>query len=213
MLWAFRLRACCKGARVGKEELRARAIWQDVSGQKAALAEHGFYSLFQELFEGTEYRIRSKPRDFYNAYRGVVLDEITISEIYDPAEAYTHGLIPDYAIDNTTTEKTIYVEVKRQDGWIEGKPKSAGRGNAHERSNKLFTPGLTALMRAKGGIAEPALPFWVIFQGDIARDPKRVREVTLWYQGHPGHFFFWRNNAEPTPLISHFEQHILPLIG
>lgn len=197
---------------MGKEELRNRAIWQDYSGQKAALAEHGFFALFQKLFEGTEYRIRSKPREFNNVYRAVVLDDLTRSEIYDPDEKYTHGLIPDYAIDNTKTGKTIYVEVKRQDGWVENKPKSAGRGNAHERSNKLFTPGLMALMREKGGIAESALPFWVIFQGDIARDPKRVREVTFWYHGHTGHFFFWRNSADPAPLIAHFEKHILPLL-
>ena len=29
-----------------------------------------------------------------------------------------------------------------EDGWVEGKPRSAGRGNAHERSNTFFTPGL-----------------------------------------------------------------------
>lgn len=179
---------------------------------EAALAENDFFMIFQKLFEDSEYRIRSKPREFSNVYKAVTLDEITLSEIYDPDEEYSHGLIPDYAIDNTKTGKTIYVEVKRQDGWVEGKTRSAGRGNAHERSNKLFTPGLTDLMRTQGKIAEPALPFWVIFQGDIARDPKRVREVTFWYKGHSDHFFFWRKNSEPGPLISHFKERIMPLL-
>jgi len=198
---------------LGKEELSKRAIWQLISGGKANVAEKDFHSLFETFFQGTEYRIRSKPREFNNVYRVVKLDEKVRAEIYDPEETYAHGLIPDYAVDNTQTGKTIYVEVKRQDGWVEGKPKSAGRSNAHERSNKLFTPGLIHLMRQKGKIAEPALPFWVVFQGDIARDPKRVREVTFWYKGYFGHFFFWRDNTNPEPLISHFKEHILPLLG
>jgi type II restriction enzyme MunI len=67
-----------------------------------------------------------------------------LAAIYTPpAGRYgRHGIIPDFAIDNLKTKKPLYVEVKRQDGWVEGKEKSAGRGNAHERSCKFFTPGL-----------------------------------------------------------------------
>jgi hypothetical protein len=88
-----------------------------------------------------------------------------------------HGVFPDFAIDNKKTGKTIYVEVKRQDGWVENKKRSAGRGNAHERLCKYFTPGLLQILRKQGKIEEPNLPFWIIFQGDITRDPCRVREV------------------------------------
>ena len=52
-------------------------------------------------------------------------------------------------LNNIKTKKTIYVEVKRQDGWVEGKERKAGRGNAHERSNKFFTPGLQRLLRER----------------------------------------------------------------
>jgi hypothetical protein len=69
------------------------------------------------------------------------------------------------------TEKTLYVEVKRQDGWVENKKQSAGRGNVHERSCKYFTPGLIEIMQKKGKISG-ILPFWVVFIGDITRDPK-----------------------------------------
>jgi hypothetical protein len=86
--------------------------------------------------------------------------------------------------------KTIYVEVKRQDGWVKGKPRSAGRGNAHERSCKFFAPGLQKIMKEKGNLGDNVLPFWTVFQGDITRDPCRVREITLWYDNYKAHYFF-----------------------
>jgi len=102
------------------------------------------------------------------------------------------------------TRKTLYVEVKRQDGWVEGGNRSDGRGNAHERSCKYFTPGLIKIMRSRGISQEDALPFWTVFQGDIARDPCRVREVTCWYDKYDAHFFFWRDSTNAEPLLKHF---------
>jgi len=50
---------------------------------------------------------------------------------------WKHGIVPDYAIDNIKTKKTLYIEVKRQDGWVEGKSRSAGRGNFYvEKQNR-----------------------------------------------------------------------------
>ena len=198
---------------MGKEELRLRAIWQDQSGLKAALAEKGFYGAFEFLFRDTEFRIRSKPKEFNNIYTSVVLDAKIQSEIHTPTEAIKrHGISPDYAIDNTETEKTLYVEVKRQDGWIEGGKRSDGRGNAHERSCKYFTPGLLEVMRKHGRIAPPALPFWTVFLGDITRDPCRVREITLWYKGFDAHMFLWRNMNDAAPLLLHFDQKLKYLL-
>ena len=123
-----------------------------------------------------------------------------------------HGVSPDFAIDNIVTNKTIYVEVKRQDGWIEGKPRSAGRGNAHERSCKYFTSGLQKIMREKGNLSDNIMPFWIVFQGDITRDPCRVREITCWFAGFTAHYFFWRNTKNKQLLISHFLEKIKPLL-
>ena len=119
---------------------------------------------------------------------------------------------PDYAIDNLDTKKTIYIEIKRQDGWVEGKPRSAGRGNAHERSCKFFTPGLKKALRKQGNLEKDILPFWVVFEGDITRDPCRVREITFWYGKYHAHFFMWRNQKNIAPLIDHFNKHINPLL-
>jgi hypothetical protein len=197
---------------MGTNELRKRENWQEKGGAKASKAENGFYELFKEYFKGTFYQIRSKPNEFKNVYSTVKLPENIIKDIYNPQEKWIHGFIPDYAIDNLKTKKTIYVEVKRQDGWVEGKERKAGRGNAHERSNKLFTPGLQSLLRQKGNIDDGKLPFWVVFQGDIARDPKRVREIHFWYGDYEDHFFLWMDNTKNNKIIDHFNQKIKQLI-
>ena len=108
-------------------------------------------------------------------------------------------------------EKTLE-QFMESEGWVEGKPRKAGRGNAHERSNKFFTPGLLDSLREKGNLGNKVLPFWVVFQGDITRDPCRVREVTLWYGKEKDHFFMWRDQKNITPLIDHFNNSIKPLL-
>ncbi len=199
---------------MGTKELRKRDKWQDYSGINAGVAEKSFYEVFKELFKGTNFRIRPKPQEFKNIYLHVKLDKDVLKQIYNvPKEKIKkHGIAPDYAIDNLDTKKTIYIEVKRQDGWVEGKERKVGRGNAHERSNKFFTPGLLNELRKKGKLGEKVLPFWVVFQGDITRDPCRVREITLWYDKYSSHFFMWRNQKDITPLIDHFNKHIKPLL-
>ncbi|MBU1298981.1 MAG: MunI family type II restriction endonuclease, partial [Bacteroidetes bacterium] len=127
-------------------------------------------------------------------------------------ETWVHGVVPDFAIDNLKTKKTLYVEVKRQDGWVEEKPRKAGRGNAHERSCKFFTPGLQKILRKYGKLGKNILPFWVVFQGDIARDPKRVREVHCWYTGCSEHFFFWSNTKDSKSLVDHFNKNLKKLL-
>jgi hypothetical protein len=192
---------------------RLRRKWQDYAGKNAGKAENKFYDTFKILFEGTEFIIRNKPEEFKNIYIDIILNENEKKEIYTPPYPITkHGVYPDYAIDNKKTGKTIYIEVKRQDGWVEGKKRSAGRGNAHERSCKFFTPGLLKILREKGHLGNDVLPFWTVFQGDITRDPCRVREITCWFDTYTSHYFFWRNSKEPMPLIEHFEKKIVPLL-
>jgi hypothetical protein len=193
-------------------ELRKRGNWQNEGGEKANVAEKNFFEIFSKEFEGTEFQVRSRPREFKDIYSKTALSKKVLSDIYNPDETWTHGMIPDFAIDNTKTKKTLYVEVKRQDGWVEGKPRSAGRGNAHERSNKLFTPGLLKLMREHGKLSTDILPFWVVFQGDIARDPKRVREIHYWYGDQTSSFFLWSNSKDGKALIKHFNEKLKPYL-
>ena len=101
----------------------------------------------------------------------------------------------------------MFGEIKRQDGWVEGKNPSAGRGNAHERLCKLFTPGLLKAYREIGGIdSDDTLPFWVVFEGDITRDPKRNREIAFWFDKYENNYFMWRPNMTGEDLVMHFEK-------
>jgi hypothetical protein len=198
---------------MGRDGLRGRATWQDYSGASAGAAEKSFYSVFADEFKDTEFRIRAKPQEFANIYLDVALTDTVASEIYQPDRAITkHGITPDYAIDNTRLGKRLYVEVKRQDGWVEGKNRSAGRGNAHERSCKYFTPGLLKILREAGNLGPDALPFWTVFQGDITRDPCRVRETTCWYGEYWAHVFMWRDARNAAPLVAHFNEHLKKLL-
>ena len=199
---------------MGTKELRKREIWQDVSAPKAKEAENKFYDVFLREFKGTEFRIRNKPKEFKGIYNDIELDGDVRDEIYSPKGGYgPHGIKPDYAIDNIKTKKTLYVEVKRQDGWVENKEPKDGRGNAHERSCKFFTPGLLKILRSKGKLGDDVLPFWVVFQGDITRDPKRVREITTWYGEYTAHIFFWRDVTNKESLINHFTNNLRILLS
>ena len=133
----------------------------------------------------------------------------TWKQIYNPnidLSKKEWGVSPHFAIQNKTSGKLLFGEIKRQDGWVEGKEPSAGRGNAHERLCKLFTPGLLKTYKAISNINEPLfLPFWIVFQGDITRDPKRVREITYWFDSYKGNYFFWRPKMTDADLINFFE--------
>lgn len=198
---------------MGSLENRLRKKWQDYGVRQASNAEHSFYDVFSKLFEGTNLKVIKRPSKFSRIYLDVSLSTKEKSEIYVPdTEIKKHGIIPDFLIRNLTTGKELYVEIKRQDGWVEGKKRSAGRGNAHERLCKYFTPGILKLLSKESKIKESRYPFWIVFQGDITRDICRVREIRFWFDGKEDNVFFWRDTKNPNPLIEHFLNRILPLL-
>lgn len=197
---------------MGTHALRKRKNWQTISGGKALDQEKLFKNAFlREFKKSNEFILRRNPQEFEHIYEKVKLSKQVEDAIYSPGRTWTHGISIDFAIENKKTKKTLYIEVKRQDGWVEGKPSSAGRGNAHERSSKFFAPGLVKILREKGKLGNDVLPFWVVFAGDIARDPKRVREITFWYNGFPDHFFMWMYPDEKL-LIDHFNNKLKHLL-
>jgi len=197
---------------MGTKELRKRETWQDESGPKAAVAEKNFHDVFFQNFKGSDYQIRKKPKEFKNIYTKVKLAKRANDEFFNQDVTWKHGISPDFAIDNKKTKKILYVEVKRQDGWVVGKKRKVGRGNVHERSCKYFTPGLLKLLRKKGKLGDDVLPFWVVFIGDITRDPKRAREITFWYDEYSAHFFLWSDQKDEKLLINHFNRKLKRLL-
>lgn len=203
---------------MAKEELSKRDNWQTESGSGglAGTAEKNLIQAFQVAFVGTEYVISEHPKDLKHIYENVALRNETLAQIFCPddktmenAKKRGWGVSPDFSIKNTRTGKVLFGEIKRQDGWVEGKEPSAGRGNAHERMCKLFTPGLIKKYREVSGITDPdILPFWVVLEGDITRDPKRNREIAFWFDTYDKNYFMWRPQMTNQDLVDHFDKYL-----
>lgn len=207
---------------MARNELRGRDNWQTASGPGglAGTAEKNLYEAFRKAFQGTIYEISDHPKDLKHLYEDVELPEDVLEHIFCPDEATMRGakrrgwgVSPDFSITNKVTGKILFGEIKRQDGWVEGKDPSAGRGNAHERMCKLFTPGLINAYREIGGITSTdILPFWVVLEGDITRDPKRNREIAFWFDKYTKNYFMWRPDMSDYELIEHFNKYLKPYL-
>lgn len=203
---------------MGKKALSGRENWQTESGPSgfAGQAEKNLYEAFKKAFRNTNYEILDHPVDLKHLYENVTLPKETLAQIFCPDEATMAtakkrgwGVSPDFAIKNKITGKILFGEIKRQDGWVEGKDPSAGRGNAHERMCKLFTPGLIKAYRRISGItSSEILPFWVVLEGDITRDPKRNREISFWFDCYDKNYFMWRPFMSDDDLINHFNMYL-----
>jgi len=67
---------------------------------------------------------------------------------------------------------------------------------------KLFAPGILSEFRTVSKITDAnVLPFWIIIQGDITRDPKRNREIYLWIKGFEKHYTMWRPGQNGQALL------------
>lgn len=184
---------------MGRVALHSRENWQTESGPrgKSGTAEKDLIEALKRNLDPETYEVDAHPKDFKHLYENVELSSKILSEIFNPdalamkqSKALGWGITPDFAIRNKKTGKILFGEIKRQDGWVEGKSPSAGRGNAHERLCKLFTPGIIKKYREVSGIQDPSiLPFWVVLEGDITRDPKRNREIAFWFDKYDKNYF------------------------
>ena len=209
---------------MASNELRKRTNWQTLSGAAALDAEDVFRVTLQLALDSVypeQFKVEKYPKEFSDIYSTYQLPEDTLKQIYnvdihelqkDGTPKYQWGISMDFAIRNLRNGKTLFGEIKRQDGWVEGKDSSAGRGNAHERCCKYFTPGLMAVIRDKSGLPQEILPFWVVFIGDITRDPKRNREIAFWFQNNTKNYFMWRDTKDPGVLLDFFENNLLPYL-
>ena len=199
---------------MGKEDLKNRENWQEESGKLASEAEVNFYAIFKGYCESNKdiLKFYEKPKHFDKIYSDKILDPELEKSIHTPEKIGKWGVQPDFAIEHLITKKIIFGEIKHQEGWIEGGTSSDGRGNAHERCFKLFSPGLLKKYREVSKITDSGdLPFWVVFNGNITRDPKRVREISFLFDNFSNHYFLWQDKTKLN-LIKHFETHILPIL-
>lgn len=208
-------------------ELRKRANWQTISGKKALNAEEIFKRAFQQALDAVYpgiFTVEGHPKDFKDIYSTYELPEETLNQIHnvtvfdldengERTYRFKWGISMDFAIRNNSNNKVLFGEIKRQDGWVETTNMQAGRGNAHERSCKYFTPGLMKVIKEKSHLdTDEILPFWLVLVGDITRDPRRNREIAFWYQGFEKNYYMWRDTQDVGPLLDFFEENLLPYL-
>ena len=206
------------------EELRKRANWQTSTVSKALKVEVIFQQSLQSYLSKNfpeQFIVKRHPKEFKDIYSTYnlpqdVLDKIyniNVNEIKSNGKAkYQWGISMDFAIRNLKNGKTLFGEIKRQDGWVETTSMQAGRGNAHERCCKYFAPGILQLLREKSNISDEILPFWIIFAGDITRDPRRNREIAFWFQNYTKNFYMWYDVNETGEMINFFRSNLLPYL-
>ena len=203
-------------------DLRKRTNWQTRSGAKALKVEELFQISLQNALNSVypeQFLVDRYPREFRNIYSTYPLPKEMLGKIYNVnvnekksngKPKYTWGISMDFAIRNLKNGKILFGKIKRQDGWTEKTNVQAGRGNAHERSCKYFTPGLMKIIRETSGISEEILPFWLVFVGDITRDPRRNREIAFWFQQYTKNYYMWRNIDDIDDMLNFFEKNLLP---
>lgn len=206
---------------MASSELRSRANWQTISGFRALETEAKFKGSLQVALDSVYPKqfIIEKPTEFGDIYSTYILPNDVLDKIYnvDVTELkpngnpkYSWGISMDFVIRNLNNKKSLFGEIKRQDGWVETTNMAAGRGNAHERSCKYFTPGLLKVIREASGISDEILPFWVVLVGDITRDPRRNREIAFWFQEYNKNFYMWRDTEDIGDMLDFFENNLLP---
>lgn len=203
------------------QELRKRANWQTISGAKALKTEKLFQIALQSALDSVypkTFLVDRHPKEFGDIYSTYPLPPEVLKEIYNVdvnqkkksgKPKFEWGISMDFAIRNLRNKKILFGEIKRQDGWVETTEMKAGRGNAHERSCKYFTPGLMKIIRETGGLSDEILPFWLVIVGDITRDPRRNREIAYWFQEYTKNYFMWRNIDDVGALLDFFENNLL----
>ena len=98
--------------------------------------------------------------------------------------------------------RKIYVEVRRQ----------GDEGNAHERACKYFMPGVVKSIQAIAKQPADVYPVWVLFTNGLAKSSKMRQEIQHWFRGIERNVLLWEGFPDDEIVISHFEQHIRPLL-
>lgn len=111
-------------------ELRNRSNWQTISGAKALKTEDVFRKSLQQALDEVHpnmFKIDKHPRDFSSIYSRYELPHSTLKKIYNidmsdgkqnSKPKYNWGITMDFAIRNIHSGKTLFGEIKRQDGWV-----------------------------------------------------------------------------------------------
>ena len=118
-----------------------------------------------------------------------------------------HGVGPEFCLHNTDSGKQIYVKIQSQLNNFDG----------HECvSRYLMLDSMPDMVESIQDIAnQPAdvYPVWVVFTKGLAKSPRMRQEIQHWFKGIERNVLLWKDLEDHEVVISHFEQHIRPLLN
>lgn len=75
------------------------------------------FNYLKAFFVDTDYQVIFKPNDLSQIYQNVNINTQLAAQIYQPLKQIErHGIVIDYLIINQKTNKSIYIELKKQSG-------------------------------------------------------------------------------------------------
>lgn len=172
-----------------REFLSLRDNWQAEANQRGRTSESKFDDVMSQIFATEGF-------DHYVLHRKVR----HLKRLYGPHNRW--GVVPDSAVENTRTNRTVFVEVKRQ----------RAAGNAHERACKFFAPGLVTKAQEVGNIRPEHYPFFWIFTNGMVESEKYRSEISFWFNSpkSKSHYFLW--DKMPLQLLDFFQNNMRPVL-
>jgi len=172
-----------------REFLSLRDNWQAEANQRGRTSESKFDDVMSQIFAAEGF-------GHYILHRRVQ----HLRRLYGPHNRW--GVVPDSAIENTRTNRTVFVEVKRQHA----------RGNAHERACKFFAPGLVNKAREIGNVRSQHYPFFWIFTNGMVEDEKYRSEIMFWFNSpeSKNHCLLW--DKTPVQLLDFFQNNMRQIL-
>ena len=166
-----------------RKDLSKRTNWQKYASVGGSGREDIVnVILHQHLMDDSDYKVIPKPRDLAHIYG-------------------KWGIIPELGIRYMPTNKTAYIECKRQ----------GDNGNAHERMCRNLVPGILPLVSKIAGFYSPI--FTVCMDG-LAHNPKKRAEIIAWFDadGFRDRLLLWEDRKNYRTLIDWFNTNIRPYL-
>ena len=185
---------------MARKQLEKRGnAWRIKNAARDHIEEDTFLAIMTQYLQDTDFTIGHRPLD--------------LAKIYGSSgQSNRHGIRPMFKIRNQTTNKSVFVDLKRQ---------KAG-GNAHERACKYFMPGIIKSARKIANHhpnppnhpsrPKRVIPFWIVLAGEIAGDPRHRQKIAHWFQGFERNLLLWPDVNDSDAVTGHFEEHIRPML-
>ena len=183
---------------MSREDLEKRNRWQLEAEAREKAAKDLFSTIMKMHLQNSKIEIIHRPWDLREIYSSLPLDQGPLI-LLEP-----HGLpgvSPEFCLHNTESDKRIYVEIESQ----------LNTDNAHGRICEYFTPGTVKSIQDIANQPADVHPVWVLFTKGL--ETGEQQKIRHWFRGIERNLLLWKDFPDYEIVVSHFEQHIRPLLN